>query len=47
MKIKGEAERSGTIYLGDEMAQEDLLNVYKYLMVCGGGEEDRARCSET
>lgn len=41
--IQWEAERSGTIQPGEEMAQGDLIFVYIYLM--GGSKEDGTRLS--
>jgi len=30
--IQGEAERDGTVQPGEEKAERDLINVFKYLM---------------
>jgi len=39
--LRGKAERAGLVQPGEERAQGDLSNVYKYLQ--GGCKEDRAR----
>ena len=39
--VRGEAEKSGTVQPGEEKAQGDLINAYKYMN--GGTKEGGAR----